>query len=103
MHARRIVAFARRSPAGGVIAVAPRFLAELCERPGILPLGRQVWGDTCLPLPWLPAGARLRDIISGRPAVVETESQEARLLAGDLLTAFPVALLEYTLEPNSGN
>ena len=45
----------------------------------------------------------LRDVISGRPAVVETDSQGMRLPVRELLTAFPVALLEYTLEPTSGN
>ncbi len=96
MHAKRIVAFARRNPADGVIAVAPRLLAELCERPGSLPSGAQVWGDTSLPLPWLAAGAQLRDVLSGRLAVIESGSQGVRLPVGELLTAFPVALLEYS-------
>ena len=70
--------------------------AELCERPGSLPFGAQVWGDTSLPLPWLAAGAQLRDVLSGRLAVIEGGSQGVRLPVGELLTAFPVALLEYS-------
>lgn len=96
LHARRIVAFARRDPAGGVIAVAPRFFAALCERPGTLPLGTELWTDTCLPLPWLASGLEVRDLISGQTVAVEPDSQGARLLVGELLTAFPVALLEYS-------
>ena len=96
VHAKRIVAFARRNPKGGVIAVAPRLFAGLCERPGSLPFGAQVWRDTGLPLPWLAAGVELRDVISGRPAVLESSPQGTRLPVAELLTAFPVALLEYS-------
>jgi (1->4)-alpha-D-glucan 1-alpha-D-glucosylmutase len=98
-HAKRIVAFGRRGPAGGVIAVAPRFFAALCERPGQLPCGTQVWGDTHLPLPWLTPGVELRDAISGRAAMATSEPQHGtRLPVGELLGAFPVALLEYSLQ-----
>ncbi len=103
VHAKRIVAFARRNAERGVIAVAPRLFAELCERPGSLPFGAQVWGDTGLPLPWLGTGVELRDVISGRPAVVEGSAQGTRLPVGELLTAFPVALLEYSTSPATHN
>jgi (1->4)-alpha-D-glucan 1-alpha-D-glucosylmutase len=96
LHARHIVAFARRAAADGAIAVAPRFYAELCERPGALPLGSGVWGDTSLPLSWLPPGTQLRDVLSGRPVSVQAGSEGARIPVGELLSAFPVALLEYS-------
>ncbi len=67
-----VVAYARGDE---VVAVAPRFT-----------LDRGDWGDTRLPL---PAG-RWRDVLSGR----ETDGGEARL--DELVSAFPVALLERT-------
>ncbi len=73
VHAKRIVAFARRGSAGGVIAVAPRLFAGLCNQPGQLPCGTHVWGDTHLLLPWLAPGVELRDMISGRSAVATGE------------------------------
>ena len=94
-HAKRVVAFARRGPGGGVIAVAPRLVAALCERPGQLPCGPQAWADTHLPLPWLAPGIELHDMISGRTAAGTGEAQGTRLAVGELLSAFPVALLEY--------
>jgi malto-oligosyltrehalose synthase/4-alpha-glucanotransferase len=99
LRARNVVAFARRGPDAGVIAVAPRYFADLCERPGALPLGPQVWGDTSLPLPWLGTDVELTEVISGRPAVVESDAQGVRVPMRELLAAFPVALLEYTRSP----
>ena len=83
-------------------AVAPRFFAALCERPGILPFGPQAWGDTGLPLPWLTPDIELRDAISGRQVTVESDAQGVRVPVGELLTAFPVALLEYSDERRNG-
>ncbi len=102
LRARHVVAFARRNGSGGVIAVAPRFFAALCERPGILPFGPQAWGDTGLPLPWLTPDIELRDAISGRQVTVESDAQGVRVQVGELLTAFPVALLEYSDERRNG-
>jgi (1->4)-alpha-D-glucan 1-alpha-D-glucosylmutase len=96
LHGRRLVAFARRGPDGGAIAVAPRFYAQLCERPGVLPFGAAVWGDTAVALPWLAAGTPLIDAISGRPVTVQAGAEGARVAVAELLTAFPVALLEYS-------
>jgi (1->4)-alpha-D-glucan 1-alpha-D-glucosylmutase len=99
LRARHVVAFARRDGSGGVIAVAPRFFAALCERPGVLPYGPQVWGDTELPLPWLPLDVELRDAITGRHVAIESSAQGVSVRMGELLTVFPVALLEYDSGP----
>jgi (1->4)-alpha-D-glucan 1-alpha-D-glucosylmutase len=95
LRARHVVAFARRDSAGGVIVVAPRLFVSLCEQPGALPLGSQVWDDTTIPVPWLAAGTALRDAVSGRTVATVSAAEGPAIRLRELLAAFPVAALEY--------
>ncbi|HLO47580.1 MAG TPA: malto-oligosyltrehalose synthase [Kamptonema sp.] len=81
-----IVAFARSYGNRIVVAVAPRFLTTLIQ-PEEMPLGEQVWGDTCIefsqkmPSVW-------KDAITE-----QTVQSDGKLAIGEALKNFPVALL----------
>jgi (1->4)-alpha-D-glucan 1-alpha-D-glucosylmutase len=92
--ARHLVAFARRDQHATVIVVVPRLLAALVDRPGVLPLGAQVWGETAVSIPWLVPQTRLHNVLTGRTAAGQWRDSTARFAASELLEEFPVALLE---------
>jgi (1->4)-alpha-D-glucan 1-alpha-D-glucosylmutase len=83
------VAFARRTGAAYVVAIAPRLSVALC-RPQVFPLGGQVWGDTAVRLPTGAPGTWV-NLLTGD--VISLSHQTGRLLVGDTLARFPVALL----------
>lgn len=87
-QAGRALAFARGTPETGMaVAVAPRLALPLLDgvdRP-LVPAER--WGDTAVALPDGLADAALRDAFTG------AIHSGGRLLLGDLLAGFPVALL----------
>lgn len=89
-RARHIVAFFRSQRAASdtryVLVVAPRFLTSLVG-PGAPPLGRDLWGDTSITLPE-DASSTWQDAITDE--IVPTPG---RVLVGDILTKFPVAIL----------
>ncbi|MBF2026076.1 MAG: malto-oligosyltrehalose synthase [Oscillatoriales cyanobacterium C42_A2020_001] len=84
--ANHIIAFARRYQDQWAIAIAPRFLTKLIQV-NENPLGEAVWQDTHL---HLPADAP----IHWKHAFTEQPLQSSdRLLVGNALAQFPVALL----------
>ncbi len=89
-----VCAFARISDESSVIVVAPRFFTRLLRHPGDLSLGRQVWQNTRTILPSEMKEERYRNVFTGE--ILEPEWQEGRglLYLADLLSGFPVALLE---------
>jgi (1->4)-alpha-D-glucan 1-alpha-D-glucosylmutase len=50
-HAAHVCAFARCAGNDALIVVAPRWFSVLCGEEHRHPVGRPVWGDTCLVLP----------------------------------------------------
>ncbi|MBD2123442.1 malto-oligosyltrehalose synthase [Trichocoleus sp. FACHB-262] len=81
-----IIAFARRQGNATAIAIAPRFLTNVIQ-PGEYPLTQQVWEDTAIEL---PQGAPT----SWHNAITAQSLQaEGRILVGEALQHFPVALL----------
>ncbi len=84
-----IFAFARRNEERWAAVVVPRFSSGLVP-PGTFPTGRAVWKNETLQL---PAGCppRWRNVITGE----ELESVvEGKLAVADVLSLFPLALLE---------
>ena len=90
-HARHVVAFARRHGGDSVLTVVPRLVAGLGVRAGGLPHGIEVWADTRVELPMFKDGTELTDVLTGRVARVE----RGGIALGDLLAAFPVAVLRH--------
>ncbi len=101
--ADRIVALARRRATGVVLAVAPRLVAALTDHGARLPLGADVWQDTWVEVPRdFPAAAYI-DAFTGATVTVSPEDGR-RFAVGDLLSEFPIALLESapTFAPSPG-
>jgi (1->4)-alpha-D-glucan 1-alpha-D-glucosylmutase len=88
-----LCAFARRSSERVVVAAVPRLLAGLV-RPDELPLGRDVWGDTVLELPYEDEGRTYRNIFTGERVVTRRSAVRSGLALAEVLSDFPVALLE---------
>jgi (1->4)-alpha-D-glucan 1-alpha-D-glucosylmutase len=92
-RARHVVAYARRLGRNGVVAVSGRLFASLGIAPGVPPVGRHVWGDTMLELPFVAPGTRLLDELTGEV----TESAARGLALATALARFPFALFSYRL------
>jgi (1->4)-alpha-D-glucan 1-alpha-D-glucosylmutase len=98
MHARHVLAYARRLGEDGLIAVSGRFFASLGTEAGVAPVGGDVWSDTALELPFVTPGTRLTDELTG-------EVKEATTTGLGLAAAFarlPFALFSYGPEPSAG-
>ncbi|MDQ3024897.1 MAG: malto-oligosyltrehalose synthase [Pseudomonadota bacterium] len=89
LHARRLIAFARRHGGESAVTVAPRLIAGLGVIPGQLPCGEALWRDTRVDLPFFKDGTVLRDVLSGR----EHRLERGGIGAGELLATFPTAVL----------
>lgn len=83
-----VFAFARTFGNRWHVSVLPRLLAGFVPEGGA-PLGRALWEDTRIRFPG-EAPARWSDAISGR----ELRMENGSLAVGDVLSHFPVALLE---------
>jgi len=85
-HRRRVVAFGRRRGEVWAVVAVPRFLVGLVKE-GVLPLGEEVWKDTCLVLP-RPGSVPWHNWITGQAV-----GQKEVLPAGEVFAHFPAALL----------
>ncbi|UFS70450.1 malto-oligosyltrehalose synthase [Geomonas sp. RF6] len=88
-RAQEVCAFSRRHDEEEVLVVAPRFFARLTLSGKRKPLGEGVWGGSRLMLPE-SEGVRYRNVITGD----QYETKEGAIDLGEVLRAFPVALLE---------
>ena len=97
-RADNVCAFARSDEGGSVVVVAPRFFTRLVRHPGDAPLGREVWQGTRIVLPAGQGGDRYRNVFTGE--VLEPARQEdgSVLHLSDIISDFPVALLERVTE-----
>jgi (1->4)-alpha-D-glucan 1-alpha-D-glucosylmutase len=87
-RAEHVAAFLRIHRADAVLVVATRWHATLTERAMRLPLGRAIWGDTCIAVPE-GAPRAWRCALTGADA----EAGAGTFAVGELLTSWPVALL----------
>jgi (1->4)-alpha-D-glucan 1-alpha-D-glucosylmutase len=88
-HARHALAFARRDGKEISITVVPRLMVGLGIKPGELPCGPEVWGDTRIELPFLAEGDTLRNALTGD----EVRVSGGGLAVGDILAHAPVAVI----------
>jgi (1->4)-alpha-D-glucan 1-alpha-D-glucosylmutase len=89
-HAAHVVAFARTTAEGGLVAIAGRLFASLVAV-GALPIG-EAWGDTTVDVGFLPRGTRLANVLTGETFALDA----AALPLARALRAFPGALLHYS-------
>jgi (1->4)-alpha-D-glucan 1-alpha-D-glucosylmutase len=95
-RAEHVVAFVRKNAQSAMVVVAPRLIANLGGDTIGPPLGRDRWGDTSVSLPTQLQSASFRNLFTGE-IVSPSEpgfSESGRWPIGDLLAAFPVAVLE---------
>ncbi|MBI3181278.1 MAG: malto-oligosyltrehalose synthase [Myxococcales bacterium] len=85
-----LVGLCRRGPEGWAVAVAPRLVVHLLNGRGGL---SGAFSGTFAELPEELSGKALRDVFTGRAHRPERGAGMSRLMASELLSAFPVALL----------
>lgn len=91
-----VCAFARVLEDKAVVVVVPRLVARLTggvERP---PLGKETWQDTWLVLADEQPGSCFHNALTGESASVAERDGTPGLAMADLLSHFPVALLQRT-------
>jgi (1->4)-alpha-D-glucan 1-alpha-D-glucosylmutase len=93
-RALHVCAFARHGEHGTALTLVPRLTASLTDNGARLPLGREVWGDTWLRLPWPAPPDAYVNRLTGTEVTVAPSDDGPILHVGDVLKEFPVALLE---------
>ena len=91
--AHRIVAFARRRGRRVVLTVVPRLTAALTDGGARLPVGPEVWQDTCVELPREFPETAYTNLFTGATVKVSTDGGK-NLRVGNLLAELPVALMD---------
>jgi (1->4)-alpha-D-glucan 1-alpha-D-glucosylmutase len=76
------------------IVVAPRFFTRLIGQADDLPLGGDVWRDTRIFIPFDIPGNRYRNIFTGEILASSAEKDHSVLYLANVLSVFPVAMLE---------
>jgi (1->4)-alpha-D-glucan 1-alpha-D-glucosylmutase len=89
----RVVAFARRGPAGAVLTVVPRLVAPVTDAGARLPLGPVTWTDTVVFLPSVLSDAPYVNLFTGSEIRTLTSESGPTFLVADVLKDFPVGLL----------
>jgi maltooligosyltrehalose synthase len=76
------------------MVVAPRFYSSLIRDGSGLPLGPEVWQDTRIIQRYDSAASRYRNIFTGEILNLDLHDGLLSLALKDILSVFPVALLE---------
>jgi (1->4)-alpha-D-glucan 1-alpha-D-glucosylmutase len=88
-HQDSVVAFMRNTSESLAIVVVPRMMTKVVKY-GQMPFGRGVWGDTAIRVPVELIGRILKNCLTSDTIEVLCET----ISVGDILTKFPVAVLE---------
>jgi (1->4)-alpha-D-glucan 1-alpha-D-glucosylmutase len=89
-----VCAFERSVNNGSIMVVAPRFYSSLIRNGSGLPLGPEVWQDTRIIQRYDSAASRYRNIFTGEILNLDLQDGLLSLALKDILSVFPVALLE---------
>jgi (1->4)-alpha-D-glucan 1-alpha-D-glucosylmutase len=89
-----VCAFERSVNDSSVLVVMPRFCSSLIGDYSCLPLGREVWQDTCVIQPFDIAASSYRNIFTGEILHLDQQEDRLSLALQDILSVYPVALLE---------
>jgi (1->4)-alpha-D-glucan 1-alpha-D-glucosylmutase len=101
-HAAHLFAYARIAGGRCVITVAPRFFASLLDETHMLPLGKIVWGDTAVFIPFHQPDNQYNCIFTGNLLMPHRQHSGWCLYIADVLAEFPVGLI-FGDNPPSGS
>jgi len=93
-HAQHLCAFARVHESQALVTVTPRFLSSFISEPSRFPFGKEVWGDTWIPVPSEKAGSPYRHIFTGEILHSFTRHGVQGVTVESLFQHFPLAALE---------
>jgi (1->4)-alpha-D-glucan 1-alpha-D-glucosylmutase len=93
-RANNICVFIRRIGNTRAVAVVPRFFTKLISEDDSLPLGKEIWKDTFIVIPFGDIGAKYRNVFTGEIVSIESHKGAITLLLSEILMNFPVALME---------
>lgn len=89
-----VCAFARKSGTSTLLVVVPRFFTKLVQRPDELPMGKTVWADSFLSVPFEAAGVPYRNVFTGEIVTAGKDGDVTTFSVSEILANFPVALME---------
>ncbi|MFA7404694.1 MAG: malto-oligosyltrehalose synthase [Pelobacteraceae bacterium] len=89
-----ICAFERSVNGSSVMVVVPRFCSRLIGDEGGVPIGAEVWQGTRIIQNYDIASSRYRNVFTGEVLSLEEREGDMTLAVSDILSEFPVALLE---------
>ncbi|HTU91538.1 MAG TPA: malto-oligosyltrehalose synthase, partial [Gemmataceae bacterium] len=93
VHAEHVFSFVRRHLDRAALVAVPRLLTKLLPDSASLPHGRNIWGDTMLPLPEELGDRTWHSLFTGATLKPETHQGRPALPAAQVFACFPVALL----------
>jgi (1->4)-alpha-D-glucan 1-alpha-D-glucosylmutase len=93
-----ICSFRRSSGKEDAVVAVPRLCVDLTDGDACLPLGEDVWKDTRLLLPDRFAGHRYRNVFTDEVCTVGDNGTGTGLPVREVISRFPVALLESVVE-----
>ena len=93
-----VCAFARFVEDKAALVVVPRFLTRPLKSVKEKPFGECVWTDTGIVIPDEIPGNTYRNIFTGETITEMKQNGKRRLLLGEVLASFPVALLERQID-----
>jgi (1->4)-alpha-D-glucan 1-alpha-D-glucosylmutase len=92
--ADHVCAFARQAGGRAILVVAPRLVFGLTGGVEVLPIGQEIWRETCVELPGTHAGVVFRNVLTEETVVATEKNGRAILRLSEILRSFPVAVLE---------
>lgn len=93
-YAPHVCAFARRLGSATAVVAVPRFLTGIAPYPDTLPLGKEVWRNAAVILPFDDVGVRYTNIFTGE-VITTARSKGATVLSlSEMLRHFPAALFD---------
>ncbi|MGE0827625.1 MAG: malto-oligosyltrehalose synthase [Candidatus Binatia bacterium] len=92
--AAHVCAFLRTVGEQQIVVAVPRLLTQVIPDEQQFPLGPEVWTDTALILPDDTPNQDYFNVFTGEPVRIDAHDGKPSLLAGDVFSEFPVALLQ---------
>jgi hypothetical protein len=92
-RADNVCAFSRRMENAAMLVATPRLFTKLIQRPGDVPLGKTVWNDCFVILPFETPGALYRNLFTGETVKTIDLKGLTILYFSAVFSNFPVALM----------